>query len=197
MIEYLSGEVASLTPAAAVIDCGGVGYMLNISLTTYAALEARQGSAAKLLVHEVIRDDAWTLYGFAAERERELFRDLTGVSGVGPGMARMLLSSLSPAELELAISSGDHRALKAVKGVGAKTAERIIVDLRDKIRPDDTIEAGAEAMPTGAAYEEALAALVMLGFSRPDSQKALKKIFDEAPLTTVETAVKKALASIK
>lgn len=197
MLEYLSGTLATLTPTSAVLDCSGVGYMLSISLTTYAALEAKQGARAKLLVHEVIRDDAWTIYGFDSERERELFRSLTAVSGVGPGMARMLLSSLSPTELESAIASSNIRALKAVKGVGAKTAERIIVDLRDKIQTTDQSEAQPQGMAYGAAYDEALAAMVMLGFSRPDSQKALKKIFELAPLTPVEAAIKQALATIK
>ena len=191
MIEYLRGAIAELTPTYAVIDCNGVGYLLNISLSTYTALQAAKD--AKLLVHEAIREDAWQLYGFAEERERSLFRSLIGVSGVGAGTARVIQSSLAPAELEKAIIAGDHAKLKNVKGIGAKTAQRIIVDLRDKIKP------GSDAFisqPTVSsdAFEEALAALVMLGFPKPAAQKALKKIFDADPLAKVESAVKQALA---
>ncbi|MDE6359937.1 MAG: Holliday junction branch migration protein RuvA, partial [Muribaculaceae bacterium] len=144
MIEYLSGKVAELTPTTAVVDVNGVGYELNITLTTFSSLEQAVGGQlgerqtagqAKLFVHEVIREDAWTLYGFASKRERELFRELIGVSGVGSASARMILSSISPAELEQVITSGVERRLKAGKGIGGKTAQRIIVDLRDKIKP--------------------------------------------------------------
>ncbi len=191
MIEYLRGAIAELTPTYAVIDCNGVGYLLNISLSTYTALQTDKD--AKLLVHEAIREDAWQLYGFSEERERGLFRALIGVSGVGAGTARVILSSRAPAELEKAIIAGDHAKLKNVKGIGAKTAQRIIVDLRDKIKP------GSDAFisqPTASndAFEEALAALVMLGFPKPAAQKALRKIFDTDPTTKVESAVKQALA---
>ncbi|MDE6048763.1 MAG: Holliday junction branch migration protein RuvA [Paramuribaculum sp.] len=191
MLEYVRGALAELTPTYAVIDCNGVGYLLNISLSTYTALQAAK--EAKLLVHEAIREDAWQLYGFAEERERNLFRSLIGVSGVGAGTARVILSSLAPPELEKAIIAGDHTKLKNVKGIGAKTAQRIIVDLRDKIKP------GSDAFisqPTVSSetFEEALAALLMLGFPKPAVQKALKKIFDADPAVKVESAVKQALA---
>ena len=191
MIEYLRGGIAELTPTYAVIDCGGVGYMLNITVTTYTALQAAK--EAKLLVHEAIREDTWTLYGFATDRERQLFRSLIGVSGVGAGTARVILSSLAPAEFEKAIIAGDHTKLKNVKGIGAKTAQRIIVDLKDKIKP------GSDAFipqtnPGSQAAEEALAALVMLGFPKPAAQKAITKIFASEPATSVEAAVKQALA---
>lgn len=191
MIEFLSGKLAELTPAYAVIDTGGVGYLANITLTTYTALEGRQ--EARLLIHESIREDAYQLYGFLNEQERSLFRELIGVSGVGANTARMILSSIPAPELEGVIISGDHTRLKNVKGIGTKTAQRIIVDLRDKIKPtgDTLINQPVAASET---YDEALAALTMLGFSRPQSQKALKKIFDADPTIKVESAIKKALA---
>ena len=194
MFEYISGRLASLTPTEAVVDCSGIGYLLNISLTTYDALNGLESMAqVKLLVHEIIREDAHLLFGFATDRERALMRALIGVSGVGANTARMILSSIPPAELEQVIVNGNAKQLKAVKGIGAKTAERIIVDLRDKIKPlDDTFN----LMPTetkSEIYDEALAALVMLGFPRPQSQKVLKKIFDSNPSAKVEEAIKMAL----
>ncbi len=194
MFEYISGRLASLTPTEAVVDCSGIGYLLNISLTTYDALNGLEEQApVKLLVHEIIREDAHLLFGFATDRERSLMRALIGVSGVGANTARMILSSIPPAELEQVIVNGNAKQLKAVKGIGAKTAERIIVDLRDKIKPlDDTFN----LMPTEASsevYDEALAALTMLGFARPQSQKVLKKIFESNPSAKVEEAIKTAL----
>ena len=200
MIEYIRGKIAELTPATATIETAdGVGYLLNISLNTYAALEGKE--TARLLVHEAIREDAWVLYGFGDERERTLFRALIGVSGVGAATARIILSSYSAAELENIIAGGDSRALKNVKGIGAKTAERIIVDLRDKIKPGyDTllegVSMGLTAPRSPEAMDEALAALVMLGFTRVQSQKVLKKLFDADPTLRVEAAIKKALAML-
>jgi Holliday junction DNA helicase RuvA len=165
--------------------------LLNISLNTYTGLQGQ--TSAKLLVHENIREDAWSLYGFASERERTLFRALIGVSGVGAGTARVILSGFTTAELEQAIAGGDVKALKNVKGIGGKTAERIIVDLRDKIKPEgDTLLVQATA--NNDVFDEALAALVMLGYTRQQSQKALKKLFDADPTLKVENAIKKALA---
>ena len=135
MIEYIRGTLAELTPTYAVVDINGLGYMLNITVPTYSALEGT--GVVKLLVHEVIREDAHILYGFLTERERSLFRLLIGVSGVGANIARMILSSLTAPELEGTILAGDSKSLKRVKGIGAKTAERIIVDLKDKITSDD------------------------------------------------------------
>jgi Holliday junction DNA helicase RuvA len=191
MIEYIQGVIAELTPATVTIDTGGVAYLLNISLNTYTGLQGQ--ASAKLLVHENIREDAWSLYGFASERERTLFRALIGVSGVGAGTARVILSGFTTAELEQAIAGGDVKALKNVKGIGGKTAERIIVDLRDKIKPEgDTLLVQATA--NNDVFDEALAALVMLGYTRQQSQKALKKLFDADPTLKVENAIKKALA---
>lgn len=191
MIEYISGKLARLTPTDAVIDCSGMGYMLCITLPTYTALEG--AGEATLLVHEAIREDAYTLYGFLTEQERQLFRSLIGVSGVGANTARMILSSIPAPELEHVIVSGDHTRLKNVKGIGIKTAQRIIVDLRDKIKPTGNALINKPEI-TSEVYDEALAALLMLGFARPQSQKALKKIFDADPTIKVEVAIKKALA---
>ncbi len=194
MYDYISGHIAELTPAFAVIDNQGIGYMLNISLTTYNALSvAGQGGAAKLYSYEAIREDAHLLYGFSTKHERELFLLLISVSGVGPNTARVILSSLSPQELELTISGENVAMLKAVKGIGAKTAQRIIVDLKDKIKAVDDTLIDNKGLVSGDVYDEALAALVMLGFSRQLSQKALKKLFTAEPSITAENAIKKAL----
>lgn len=191
MIEYIHGTIAELTPTYAVIDCGGIGYLLNISLPTFTRLE--RSTSAKLLAHEVIREDAHVLFGFIDEQERSLFRLLIGVSGVGANTARMILSSIAAPELEIVISTGDATRLKNVKGIGAKTAQRIIVDLKDKIKPigDALI---LQPATTNDIFDEALAALVMLGFTRQQSQKVLKKLFDNDPTIKVETAIKKALS---
>ena len=191
MIEYIKGELSELTPTYAVIDCGGIGYLLNISIPTYSALDGAK--SAKLLVHEAIREDAHVLYGFVKEQERSLFRLLIGVSGVGANTARMILSSIAAPQLEQIIMTGDHSVLKKVKGIGSKTAERIIVDLKDKIKPiGDTLI--LQPSLTNEVFEEALAALVMLGFNRVQSQKVLKKLFDTEPSIAVEVAIKKALS---
>lgn len=193
MIEYISGSIAELTPTYVIVDNHGIGYEMNISLTTFSELEHKK--EVRLLAHEVIREDAHVLYGFATVRERALFRLLIGVSGVGANTARMLLSSASPAELEMVITSGDVKRLKAVKGVGAKTAERVIVDLRDKIKPaGDTLV--LEQTPASEAFDEALAALTMLGFAKPQSQKVLTKLFADEPSLKVEKAIKKALTML-
>lgn len=191
MIEYIKGELTELTPTYAVIECSGVGYLLNISVPTYSVLDGSKN--AKLLVHEVIREDAHVLYGFVNEQERSLFRLLIGVSGVGANTARMILSSIAAPQLEQIIMTGDHTVLKKVKGIGSKTAERIIVDLKDKIKPiGDTLI--LQPSLTNEVFEEALAALVMLGFNRVQSQKVLKKLFDNEPSIAVEVAIKKALS---
>lgn len=195
MLEYIHGRLAELSATAAIVDVNGVGYELNITLNTYSELEksaapsAGSAATARLYVHEVIREDAWVLYGFATKRERELFRDLIGVSGVGAASARMILSGITPAELEQVISTGDERRLKMVKGIGGKTAQRIIVDLRDKIKPlEDSLlqQPGTRS----EAYDDALAALVTLGNPRAAAEKALNKLFAENPGLSVQQAIK-------
>ena len=194
MIEYIKGDITGLTPTEAVIETqAGVAYLLNISVNTFTAINEGGGKGVRLYVHEIIREDAITLYGFSDIQEREIFRQLIGVSGVGSATARMILSSIAPTELQQVIVSGDVKLLKLVKGIGAKTAERIIVDLKDKIKGvDATLLLQAEA--TSEVFEEALAALVMLGFPKPQAQKALKRVFEAEPSAKVEVAIKKALS---
>lgn len=194
MIDYINGQVAELTPTSATLDCHGVGYLLNISLNTYGALNGKQ--QAKLYVHESIREDAHVLFGFASKHERELFTHLISVSGVGPSTARLILSSVTSAELEAAIASENTALLQSAKGIGAKTAQRIIVDLKDKLKM--SAAESATTLPNMVATQsqtghEAVAALVTLGFAQPASQKIVSKILSESPSTSVEAVIKEAL----
>ena len=197
MIEYIKGDLTELTPATAVIECHGVGYLANISLNTYTAIQNL--SQVKLYVHEAIREDAYILYGFANKRERELFLLLISVSGIGGNTARTILSALTPNELCEVIGSGNDKLLKMVKGIGGKTAQRIIVELRDKItvtEGDNTSQNKNTALFTDTSneiLESAVAALNMLGYTAAASQKVIKSIIKEQPGITVETAIKEAL----
>lgn len=191
MYDYIKGNVAELTPTYVVLDNHGVGYMINISLNSFNALQ-HQDDVVKVFVYEAIREDAHLLFGFTERRERELFLLLISVSGVGANTARMILSSLTPSDLEQTIVSENVSILKSVKGIGAKTAERIIVDLKDKIKlSTDTLLDKSQV--TSEVFDEAMSALVMLGFTKQMSQKALKKLFTAEPTITVEQAIKKAL----
>ena len=192
MYDYIIGKIAELNPAFVVLDNGGMGYMINISFTTYNEIAKMSEQTVKLFVYEAIREDAHVLYGFMSRRERELFLMLISVSGVGPNTARMILSSLSANELEQCIASGNVGVLKGVKGIGAKTAQRILVDLKDKIKVAGDTLLDNNSAPS-AVYDEALAALAALGFTQQVSQKALKKLLKDAPLITVEAAIKNAL----
>ena len=204
MIEYIRGEVAELTPAMAVLEAAGVGYALGISLNTYTALQGKK--EAKLFVHEVLvtggRDDSYTLYGFATRQERELYRMLISVSGVGGNTARMILSSVTPRELCDIIASGNDKMLKSVKGIGLKTAQRIIVDLKDKIVSSGVAQeipasGGKSALVDNDVKNEAVQALTMLGFAPAPSQNVVVAILQDNPQLPVEQVVKLALKQIK
>jgi len=193
MIDYIKGTISRITPTFLTIETAGVGYLVNISLNTFTRLEGK--TEYRILVHEVIREDAHQLFGFADKEERDIFRLLISVTGVGASTARMMLSSLTPSEVEKAVIGSDVNTLKGVKGIGLKTAERIIVDLRDKIgKQPGTGEIFALADNT--KREEALSALVMLGFARGVVLKALDKIVREDRNLTVEEMIKKALKNL-
>ena len=193
MYEYISGLVTDLAPTYAVIDAGGVGYYINISLQTYAALEGEK--SARLYVHFAVREDAQLFYGFATKLERELFRMLISVSGVGGNTARMILSTYTVRELQNIIATENAVLLKNVKGLGLKTAQKIIVELSGKMLElgADVMESMAAPESNSAAYDEALAALQMLGFQKSASEKVLKTLFKDNPTIAVEDAVRAAL----
>lgn len=200
MIEYIKGEVTDLTPAYATVEAHGVGYGLNISLNTYDAIRGQR--VATLYVYEAIREDAYTLYGFATKRERDLFILLISVNGVGSGTARMMLSSMTIDELCSAISMGDERVMKSIKGIGLKTAQRIIIDLADKIISlgitAEVPRGGAVVAPVNSEVKaEAVAALTMLGFAPAPTQKVVNDILTKNPDMPVEQVIKTALKQIK
>ena len=204
MIEHIRGELTELTPAQAVLEAAGIGYSLNISLNTYSAIQGKK--EVKLYVHESLvtggRDDNFTFYGFYSKQERDLYRMLITVSGVGANTARMILSTISPAELCNVIANGDERMLKSVKGIGLKTAQRIIVDLKDKIVSSGiATELHVSDQPQNMVHsgirDEAVSALTMLGFSPAPSAKVVESILKESDSMPVEQVVKLALSRIK
>lgn len=193
MYEYISGKITDLAPTYAVIEAGGVGYYLNISLQTFSAIEGVD--SARLYVYFAVREDAQVFYGFATKLERELFRQLISVSGVGGNTARMILSTYSTSELRNIIATENAVLLKNVKGLGLKTAQKIIVELSGKML-DLGVEGEVFVAPTTAdngVLKEAVAALLMLGFQKAASEKAVKAILAEDPSTSVEDAVRQAL----
>lgn len=193
MYEYIKGSVAEVAPAYAVIDAGGVGYYLHISLETYAAIE--RDTETKLYVHYVVREDAQLLYGFSTKAERELFRLLISVSGVGGNTARMILSTYSPRELQGIITAGNAVLLKNVKGLGLKTAQKIIVELSGKLVALGA-DAGEALSAVGGNFDEALAALVMLGFARASAEKVLRSVLRSSPAASVEELIRMALKNL-
>ena len=192
MINYLKGRLVEKKPTYAVIECNGIGYYANVSLHTYSTLKEEE--SCKLFTHLVIREDAHTLYGFSTENERFIFKMLISVSGVGPNTARMILSSMTPSEVQQTIANEQVNALKAVKGIGAKTAERVIVDLKDKILSG--LDDSQEISIGNTSKEETLKALEVLGFSRKSSEKVIDKILRENPDLAVEEIIKAALANM-
>ena len=205
MIEYVKGEIVEITPAYAVIDVHGVGYGLNISLNTFSAIQGK--NEARLWVYEAIREDAYVLFGFGTKEERDMFLLLITVSGVGANTARVILSELTVAELCNVIATGNERILKSVKGIGLKTAQRIIVDLKDKIPQELGVqEFRSPGIQTSVPQinaaqkqvrDEAVGALTMLGFSPAPTQKVVNAILKEHPDAPVEQVVKMALKQIK
>ena len=196
MIEYLKGRLAELTPALAVVDCNGVGYGVNITLNTFSALQGQE--QVLLWITESIREDAYQLWGFSARVERELFLLLTSVSGIGAAMARMVLSAMNPSELCTVIGDGNDKMLRQVKGIGPKAAQRIIVDLRDKIASLGIEASGSAASGSGPDFDkevmdEAIQALTMLGFSPAPAGKVVRQILSEEPGAPVERVIKLAL----
>ena len=210
MIEYIKGELTEINPTEAVVEVNGIGYLLNISLNTFTAIQGKK--EVKLYVDESLvtggRDDSYTLYGFYNKQEREIYRMLITVSGVGSNTARMILSATSATELVNIIASGNEKALKGVKGIGLKTAQRIIVDLRDKMTQSgliaETFDAGnmgeagkQDANINSQTREEAVGALTMLGFAQAPSSKVVTEILRGNPDMPVEQVIKQALKLIK
>ena len=193
MIDYIKGDITRITPTFLIMETGGIGYLINISVSTFSKLEAKK--EFKVLVHEVIREDSHQLFGFADGEERDIFRLLISVTGVGANTARMMLSSLSPGEIEKAILCSDADILKSVKGIGLKTAQRIIVDLKDKLGKH---AGGGEifAFTDNTKRDEALSALVMLGFAKSIVLKVLEKIAREEKNLTVEDLIRRALKNL-
>jgi holliday junction DNA helicase RuvA len=188
VIAHIQGKVTHRSPTYVIIDCGGVGYGIQISLNTYEKMG--DSEALKLLTVLSIKEDSHTLYGFADEEERSLFLQLISVSGVGTNTARMILSSIKPADIKLAILNGNWTILKTIKGIGPKTAQRLVIDLQDKLKKVESPELLQNAQFRNPAYEEALAALVMLGFGRAEAEKGLSKIRQQNPESSVEQLVK-------
>ena len=193
MFEYIQGRLVELTPAYAVIEAGNIGYFIHISLYTYTKLT--KSTETKLFIHQVIRDDAHLFFGFADKHEREMFLMLISVTGIGANTARMILSSLSPTEIEQAIFEGNVALLKSIKGIGTKSAQRVIVDLKDKIGKTSEIDE-IFATESNTLREESLSALVMLGFSKASVQKVLDQILQQENEITVEELIKKALKKL-
>ena len=193
MITHLRGKLVEKNPTYAIVECNGVGYFLHISLNTYSNIP--DSEAVMLYTHLSIREDAHTLFGFADKTEREIFKLLVSVSGVGPSTARTMLSSMTSEQIQQAIASEDVAVIQSVKGIGAKTAQRVIVDLKDKILK--TYEISEDAVKSNNTIkEEALSALEVLGFSRKQVDKLVQKIIQESPSISLEAIIKQALKNL-
>lgn len=190
MFAYLEGELTHKSPSLLHMLCGGVGYEVHITLQTYAKIQHLD--KARLLIHLQIREDAWVLFGFADEQERITFRALLGISGVGAATSRIILSSLTPGELEKAVSSDDTRVLQMVKGIGAKTAQRIVLELKGKLQADNSAVTAVQGFIHNTAADDALIALMNLGIARNAAAEAIKKVPDAAD-KSVEDLIKTAL----
>lgn len=195
MYNYFEGRLDEINPAYAVIDCGGVGYLLEITLSTYEKLKSHtlnSGEKVRLYTHEAIREDAHQLYGFYEQDERTMFRLLISVNGVGPASARIILSSMNATELQQAIANQDAKSLQRAKGIGAKTAQRIVLELQDKINPSGDIAVGTSSINQNIS--EATSALIMLGFAKPAIDKAFHAI--DTANQSVEELIKLALKKL-
>lgn len=190
MYTYIKGELTEITPTAATIENNGIGYELQISLQTFAEIQGLRD--VMLYIHHHIREDVEMWYGFATKEERSIFRMLIEVNGIGPNTARMMLSSMNSTEIKTAIISGDVNRIKSIKGIGIKTAQRVIIDLKDKIAKggEDISSALFAQETTSANMEEALSALVMLGFAKSAAEKVLKSVYKENPQYTLEELIK-------
>lgn len=193
MITHLRGKLVEKNPTYAIVECNGVGYFLNISLNTFSSLP--DSEAVMLYTHLSIREDAHTLFGFADKTEREIFKLLISVSGIGPSIARTMLSSMTSEQIQQAIASEDVAVIQSVKGIGAKTAQRVIVDLKDKILA--TYEISEEAVKTTSSLkDEAMAALEVLGFTRKQVDKTIQNILQDNPNINLEDIIKQALKNL-
>ncbi|MFO8022357.1 MAG: Holliday junction branch migration protein RuvA [Perlabentimonas sp.] len=193
MYEFITGNIVELNPTYAVIEANGIGYAVNVSLHTFAKLEGK--SETTLYLHQVVREDAHLFYGFSEKSERELFRLLITVSGIGANTGRVILSSLSPDELTRAIAQGDFNLLKQIKGIGLKTAQRIVIELKDKLGKG-LAEQEILSLSNNSIREEALSALVMLGFAKSAAEKSINQLLRQNPNHTVESVIKDALKGL-
>ena len=190
MYEFIRGNITELNPTKVIIETGGIGYFINISLNTYSKLNGKKD--VLLLIHQIVREDAHILYGFEDKNERDLFRNLISVNGVGASIAIMMLSSLNSDEIVAAVTTENVEVLKGIKGIGTKTAQRIIIDLKDKF--GKLPETGQFLLsPDNSIRNESLSALVMLGFAKKDAEKIVLKVVQEQPGATVENVIKQAL----
>ena len=193
MITHVRGRLVEKNPTEVVIDCNGIGYLVNISLHTFSQIPDEEN--IKLFTYLLVREDSHTLYGFMQKSEREMFRLLISVSGVGASIARTMLSSLSPAEIRDAIVAEDVATIQSVKGIGGKTAQRVILDLRDKVLKIYDIDE-IPVMASNTSKDEALSALEVLGFNKKQSEKVIDKVLEEAPSAAVEEIIKRALKNL-